>query len=75
MKPGRRERFVQAKCDRCGRTTPARQNGIGDLYVLPEDLGDKRLMDQGDFCQACISRYDLADWLAWFAAHRPEVLE
>ena len=64
----RRERFTQSKCDRCGKATPAEQNGIGDLYVLPDDF--EELRDAGDFCQRCIGCYDLANWRTWFAEHR-----
>lgn len=67
----RRERFIQSKCDRCGKTTPAKQNGIGDLFTLPHEYADP-LSDSGDFCAACIKRYDEADWMAWFREHRPE---
>lgn len=64
-----RDRFAASKCERCGKTTPARQNGIGDLYVLPHEWGAP-IADQGAFCEPCIARHDRADWLAWFAKHR-----
>lgn len=66
------ERFVRSKCDRCGRATPARQNDIGDLFTLPESFGPQ-LRDEGSFCQACIDRYDFADWCHWMRIHRPDV--
>lgn len=62
------ERFIQSKCDRCGKATKARQNDIGDLYVLP---WEGPLHDLGDFCEPCIERYDEANWLVWFREHRP----
>jgi hypothetical protein len=70
----KRERFIQSKCDRCGKATAAKQNGIGDLFTLPHEWGDP-LSDAGDFCEPCIDRYDEADWLAWFKEHRPEDFE
>lgn len=60
------QRFVQSRCDRCGRGTSARQNNTGDLYVLPETF--EELADEGDFCQKCIDRYDLENWRRWFKA-------
>lgn len=71
--PTRHDRFIQAKCDRCGKTTKARQNGIGDLFVLDDELGPP-LTDEGDFCATCCQTYDRENWLAWFRDHRPEVL-
>lgn len=70
----RRERFIQSKCDRCGKTTPAKQNGIGDLFTLPHEYADP-LSDSGDFCEKCIERYDEDDWMAWFREQRPEDFE
>lgn len=69
----RRARFVAAKCDRCGRATPARQNGVGDLFTLPDEFGEP-LRDQGDFCAACCARYTRDEWIAWFQVHRPELI-
>src|SRR6185503_2253818 len=66
----KRERFIESKCDRCGKATPARQNDIGDLYVLPHEW-PAPLADQGGFCQRCIERYNIENWLAWFQANRP----
>lgn len=59
------ERFIQSKCDRCGKATPAKQNGIGDLYVLPEEFGEP-LADQGCFCLTCVEKFDKENWLGWF---------
>ena len=70
----RQDHFTQSKCDRCGKTTPAKQNGIGDLYALPHEYVEP-LSDSGDFCAACCGRYDEADWLVWFKTHRPEDFE
>lgn len=68
----KQERFVASKCDRCGKATPARQNGIGDLFVLDHEY-QFPLADQGAFCASCCKSYDEADWLEWFKAHRPEM--
>lgn len=65
----RRERFALSKCDRCGKATPARQNGISDLYVLDEQYGEG-VADQGSFCLRCATRYSRENWLAWLAEHR-----
>ena len=62
----KRERFMASKCDRCGRITPARQNGTGDLFTLPESFGPD-LRDEGSFCQRCIDRYDAENWRSWIA--------
>jgi len=67
----REERFIQSKCDRCGKSTKARQTGIGDLYTLPHEW-PAPLSDTGDFCEPCIERYDEADWLAWLRVNRPD---
>lgn len=64
----RHERFVLSKCDRCGKTTKAKQNGIGDLFVLPHEWGPP-VADQGDFCQQCIERYDRENWMTWIQEH------
>lgn len=70
-----RRDFAASKCDRCGRTTPAKQNGVGDLFTLPEDWG-KPFMDEGSFCQRCIDRYSTPDdWIDWLAAHRPTLTQ
>ena len=52
MTTNRRERFIDSKCDRCGRTTPANQNGIGDLFTLPEEWPE--LYDGGSFASAAL---------------------
>lgn len=65
----RRDRFIESKCDRCGKSTPAKQNGIGDLYVLPHEWGPP-LADEGAFCLDCIERYDQANWLIWWYKNR-----
>ena len=70
----RRNRFIASRCDRCGKATPAKQNGIGDLFTLPESFGAP-LVDQGDFCAACCARYDADDWRAWMRQHRPACFE
>lgn len=72
-RPRKEERFVASKCDRCGKATPARQNGIGDIFTLPEGFGAP-LTDQGDFCAACCAKYDRENWIEWFKQHRPEAL-
>ncbi len=61
----KRERFVKSKCDRCGKATLAKQNGIGDLYVLPQEYGEP-LADQGSFCMTCLVSYSKENWLWWF---------
>jgi hypothetical protein len=66
--PTRKERFVGSKCDRCGRATPAKQNGIGDLFTLPDEWGEP-FFCQGDFCQRCIDKYPPEDWAVWLKAH------
>jgi hypothetical protein len=38
--------------------------GDYDLFTLPEEWGPP-LSGQGSFCQACISRYSMANWRAW----------
>jgi hypothetical protein len=65
-----RRDFKASCCDRCGRTTPAKQNNDGDLFLLPDNWAeaDKRLADQGSFCQRCIDRYSPEDWIAWLSA-------
>lgn len=67
----RKERFVRSKCDRCGKATPAEQNGIGDLYTLPDDWGEP-FFCVGDFCQRCIDKYPPDDWAIWLKVNRPE---
>lgn len=59
------ERFIKSKCDRCGKATPAKQNGIGDLYVLSKEFGEP-LADQGSFCLACVQSFSKENWLDWF---------
>lgn len=66
------ERFARSKCDRCGKTTKAKQNGIGDLYRIPHEYGQP-IADEGDFCDPCCVRYDRENWLEWFKTHRPEL--
>lgn len=67
----REDRLRLGRCDRCGRLTPANQNGTGDLYTLPEDFGPD-LRDEGSFCQRCIDCYpDPENWRAWLRTHRP----
>ena len=65
------QRFIQSKCDRCGKATPARQNGISDLVVLPSEwLG---IGDIGAFCEACVATYDEANWREWLTTtQRPD---
>lgn len=70
----RKERFMLSKCDRCGKATKAKQNGVGDLYVLEHEYGPP-LADQGDFCLKCIEKYDKENWLNWFKANRPKTLQ
>lgn len=53
------------RCDRCGRFAPM-TNDDG-LYTLPHEWGEP-LADQGAFCERCISRFDQANWLVWWAA-------
>lgn len=66
-------RFTLSKCDRCGKSTKAMQNGVADLYVLPHEWGAP-LADQGNFCQRCIGRDPREGWLIWFALNRPEAM-
>lgn len=66
----RKERFIRSKCDRCGKSTSAKQNDTGDLYVLDESLGPG-VADQGDFCYSCATKYSREDWLAWLKKYRP----
>lgn len=58
-------RFIESKCDRCGKFTRAKQNGVSDLYVLPDEWGPP-LAGEGAFGLCCINRYDKEDWLRWF---------
>ncbi|NJO81639.1 MAG: hypothetical protein HC828_01965 [Blastochloris sp.] len=48
------------------------QNGIGDLYRLPEAFGAP-LCDEGDFCAACCERYDRENWIDWMRQRRPHI--
>lgn len=66
------DRFIWSKCDRCGKSTVAAHNGIGELFVLDQELG-KPLSDQGSFCRLCSTKYDRDNWVAWFKKHRPEI--
>ena len=68
----KKDRFIRSKCDRCGKATPARQNGEGDLFTLPHEWPSP-LSDLGDFCQPCIGRHSAVNWLAWVAARYPEL--
>ena len=64
----KQKRFKLSKCDRCGQTTRAKQNGIGDLYVLPHEWPEP-LSDLGSFCLRCIEGHSVEDWLAWYREH------
>lgn len=68
----RTERFIDSKCDRCGRATPAKQNGIGELFALPMEWGSP-IAEEGSFCMRCVTIYDQDNWLAWMKKHRPEI--
>ena len=65
MNISKRERFIKSKCDRCGKATAAKQNGTGDLFVLPHEW-PAPLGDLGAFCQKCIEKFDQANWRNWF---------
>ena len=67
--PTRRERFIRSKCDRCGKTTPARQNGIGDLFVLGDEAHEE-IQGEGNFCLSCINQYSPIQWLVWIDIRR-----
>lgn len=68
----RRERFIRAKCDRCGKVTGSKFHGEGDLFVLPEEWGEG-LADQGAFCESCIERYSPDNWREWLSKRTPGV--
>lgn len=68
----RQQRFIRSRCDRCGKATKALQNNESDLYTLPHEWPEP-LSDVGDFCERCIAAYNAANWLEWFARHRPEL--
>lgn len=73
--PTKQERFLWSKCDRCGKTTKAMQNGIGDLFTLDPEIFGPPMGDQGAFCERCCTKYDKANWEAWFRKHRPGQFE
>jgi hypothetical protein len=64
-RPTKAERFILSKCDRCGKATAPNQNGLGDLYVLPEEYGEP-LADEGSFCLTCLVSFGKENWLEWF---------
>lgn len=63
---GNAQRFVDAKCDRCGKTTAAQQNNTGDLFCITDDEGcTPELLGGLAVCAACCRKYTIAEWLTW----------
>lgn len=62
--PTHKQRFVRSKCDRCGKSTPAKIMGEWDLFTLPHEWGAP-CADQGNFCQPCIGKYSPENWQQW----------